>query len=223
MTEEQRKQRLAEATAALDAVQAAIYELLKPHGFKKQGRLFHRFVEGDISQVVEIQRGQAYREEKHLFWINVGIRVPECVLRSFQPEECPKKYYHEYQCNMRWTLGEQSKKKTGEYNLRKPIEPIMSDIRKRLETSVLPAFEALNSRNAIIEKRHQYPQFWPNHPLFDRAMICGRRGNIQQAIELLLDYGCEIESDDFRQRYPDALQETQMCLQLLANRFNIAL
>lgn len=86
MTENQQRKRLEEATAALDTVQAEMFALLKPYGFRKHGRLFHRFVDGDISQVVEIQRGQAYREETHLFWINIGIRVPECVLKSFRPE-----------------------------------------------------------------------------------------------------------------------------------------
>jgi len=111
MTEELRKQRLAEATKALDEVQAAMQELLRSYGFRKHGRLFHRFVEGDISQVVELQRGQAYREETHLFWVNAGIRVPECALRTFVPGENTKKYYHEYECSHRWTIGEQSKKK----------------------------------------------------------------------------------------------------------------
>lgn len=221
MTAEHRKQQLAEATKALDMVQAEMYTFLKPLGFKKHGRLFHRFVDGDVSQVVELQRGQAYREETHLFWICVGIRIPECQLRSFLPEEKPKKYYHEYECNLRWTVGEQSKKKNGSYNLRKPIAPIIEDVLNRLNASVLPMFDALNSREAIIGQRMKYPQLWPNHPLFDHAMIQGRRGHIHQAIKLLLSYGCEIEDEGFRQRYPDAVLEPQRCLERLAARFNI--
>lgn len=220
----QQQKRLAEATAALDLVQAAMYETLKPYGFRKHGRLFHRFVEGDISQVVEIQRGQAYREETHLFWVNVGIRVPECVQHSFHPEANAQRYYHEYQCNMRWTLGEQSKKKTGVYNLRKPVEPMIADILQRLSTSVLPTLEALSSRDAIMAKRRLYPQFsqfLAHHPSFDCAMICGCRGDIQQAIEYLLDYGCAVESADFPSRYPDAQKEPESCLRALASRFNI--
>lgn len=220
MTEEQRKQRLAEKTRALDLVQEAVYAVLKPYGFRKHGRLFHRFVEGDISQVVEFQRGQAYREETHLFWVNVGIRIPECQLRSFSPEE-KKKYYHEYECNMRWTLGEKSKKKTGEYNLNKPVEPIVEDIVTRLNTSVLPMFDKLNSRAAILEKRKEYPQFWPNHPLLDSALIYGRRGEINQALKLLLAYGCEVESADFPQRYPSIDTDPKACLLALAARFYI--
>lgn len=223
MTDEMKQQRLAEATKALDEVQAAVYALLKPHGFRKHGRLFHRFVEGDISQVVELQRGQAYREETHLFWVNVGIRVPECELRSFAPEANAKKYYHEWQCNLRWTVGERSKKKTGEYNLRKPIGPIIEDILTRLNTSVLPMFDTLSSRDAILEKRMNYPQLWPQDMLLDNALIHGRRGDLDKAMELLLAYGCEVESADFIQRYPDAHQDAEACLLALAARFCIDL
>ena len=215
------KDKQLDTKSIVDEIEKAVYAEMKPLGFKKHGRTLHRFVDGDISQVVEIQRGQAYREETHLFWINIGIRVPECVLKSFHPEVNAKKYYHEYQCNMRLTLGEQSKKKNGAYNLRKPLEPMVADIRAKLETVVLHVFEVLNSRDAIMAKRHCYPQFLSNHPLFDCAMICGCRGEIQRAIEFLLDYGCEIESDDFPQRYPSAEKDQQACLLALSNRLSL--
>lgn len=223
MTEEMKKQRLAEATKALDEVQAAVYALLKPLGFRKHGRLFHRFVEGDISQVVEFQRGQAYREETHLFWVSVGIRVPECALRSFVPEENAKKFYHEWQCNLRWTVGEKSKKQTGSYNLRKPVEPIITDVIARLSTSVLPMFDVLNSRDAILEKRMDYPQLWPQQHLLDSALIAGCQGDILRATELLLAHAYEVEGTDFNDRYPDAKEVPEACLSMLAARFNIEL
>ena len=146
MTEEMRKQRQAEATRALEEVQSAMYAVLKPLGFRKHGRVFHRFVDGDISQVVELQRGQAYLEQTHLLWVSVGIRVPECQLRTFAPEENAKKYYHEWECSLRYALGEKSKRQSGAYDLRKPLEPIIEDILGRLQTSALPALEALSSR-----------------------------------------------------------------------------
>lgn len=223
MTEEMKKQRLAEATKALDTIQSAMYEVLKPCGFRKHGRVFHRFVEGDISQVIELQRGQAYREETHLFWVNVGIRVPECQLCSFQPEANAKKYYHEYECNLRWTVGEKSKKQTGTYNLRKPVEPIIADILARLNASVLPMLNALISRDAILERRMAYPQLWPQEHLLDSALIAGRRGDLARATELLLAHGCAVESADFISRYPDAQKEPEACLMALAARFSISL
>lgn len=223
MTEEMRKQRQAEATKALDEVQRAMYECLRPLGFRKHGRAFHRFVDTDISQVIELQRGQAYREETHLFWVSVGIRVPECQLRSFAPEEDAKRFYHEWQCNLRWTVGERNKKQNGSYNLRKPLEPIMEDILARLTTSVLPMLDTLCSREAILERRMDYPQLWPQRHLLDSALIAGRRGDISRATELLLAHGCEEEGADFVARYPDAGTEPEACLQALAARFYITL
>lgn len=224
MTEEQRKQRLADNTRALDQVQEAVYAVLKPHGFRKHGRLFHRFVEEDISQVVEFQRGQAYREETHLFWVNAGIRVPECQLRSFSPEEKSKKYYHEYECNMRWTLGEKSKKKTGEYDLRKPLEPIMEDILHRLETSLLPMFEVLSSRDAILEKRSSYPQLQPTHlQLLENAMIYGRRGELGKAAECFNAHYRGENDPAFAQRQPVAHRQHQVYLRELAEQLGITI
>jgi len=173
--------------------------------------------------VVELQRGQAYREETHLFWVSVGIRVPECQLRSFAPEEDGKKFYHEWQCNLRWTVGEKSKKQNGSYNLRKPVEPMIEDILGRLTTSVLPMFDTLSSRDAILDRRMDYPQLWPRQHMLDSAMITGRRGDVARAIELLLAHGCEVEGADFIDRYPDAKTEPEACLTALAARFNISL
>ena len=223
MTEEMRKQRLAEATRALDEVQQAMYALLKPLGFRKHGRVFHRFVEGDISQVIELQRGQAYREETHLFWVSVGIRVPECQLRSFAPAEEAKRFYHEWQCNLRWTVGERSKKQTGAYDLRKPVEPIIGDILARLTGSVLPLFEALSGRDAILARRMDYPQLWPMRHLLDSALIAGRRGDAGRATELLLAHACEVEGADFIAGLPDAKAEPEACLRALAARYSISL
>lgn len=85
-----------DSAKVLDGIEAAVYGLVTPYGFRKHGRTLHRFVSGDISQVIHFQLGQAYRGETHLLVVNVGIRVPECVNRQFFPEANPKKYYHEY-------------------------------------------------------------------------------------------------------------------------------
>lgn len=220
MTEEMRKQRQAEATKALDEVQSAMYALLKPLGFHKHGRVFHRFVGGDISQVVELQRGQAYREETHLLWVSVGIRVPECQLRTFAPEENAKKYYHEWECNLRYTLGEKSKKKNGSYDLRKPVEPIIEDILGRLQASVLPALEALSSRDAILACRSDYPQFYSEWmPLLMEAMICGRRGELERAAALFNEHYRTCGDP----RHPQAAQAHRAYLQELAARLGITI
>ena len=50
-------------THIVDEIQAAVLEFVKPYGFKKHGRTLHRFVSGDISQVLHFQSGMATKEK----------------------------------------------------------------------------------------------------------------------------------------------------------------
>ena len=76
----------------LDKIEKSVYLFLKPYGFTKHGRTLHRFVSGDISQVISFQLGPSHLGQTHLLYVNVGIRVPECMLRNFEPEPELKKY-----------------------------------------------------------------------------------------------------------------------------------
>lgn len=175
-----------DAPAVINEIEAAVYAVVKPLGFRKHGRTLHRFVSGDISQVINFQCGQAIRGDNHLMWVNIGIRVPECDLRSFQPEDPLKKYYHEYDCTIRTRLGTVRGKSEAEYDLHEPTDKIIRDILSQLQTYVLPVFDILNSREAILEKRRDFPFFDTTNghliPL-EEAMIYGRLGNIEKAIE----------------------------------------
>ena len=55
-------------SAVLDSVEKAVYEVMKTHGFRRYGRTLHRFVSGDISQVINFQLGEARRGENHLLY-----------------------------------------------------------------------------------------------------------------------------------------------------------
>ena len=186
--------------AVIDEIEAAVYAVVKPLGFRKHGRTLHRFVSGDISQVINFQCGQAIRGENHLMWVNIGIRVPECSLRSFLPEENPKKYYHEYDCTIRSQLGTVCGKRESEYDLHKSTDKIIADILHQLQTYVLPVFDSLNSRDAILEKRRDFPPFDTiyNHSiLLEEAMIYGRQGEFAKAAERFNAY-YQGELDEYR-------------------------
>jgi hypothetical protein len=174
-------------TESIDIIENAVYAELKPLGFRKHGRTLHRFVDGDISQVINFQCGQSYRDETHLMWVNIGIRVPECELRSFEGDEKPKKYYHEYECSMRSRLGEVKGKKDTTYNLHGSIDEISADILYQIKDCVLPAFDVLKDRRAILEKLRKYKKFDTLNShliLLEEAMIYGRMGDIEKAGEL---------------------------------------
>lgn len=176
---------------SIDIIENAVYAELKPLGFRKHGRTLHRFVDGDISQVINFQCGQSYREETHLMWVNIGIRVPECFLHSFAPDENPKKYYRESECNIRSRLGKVKGKKVTTYNLHGSIDEITADILGQIKEYVLPTFDVLKDRTSILEKRREYRNFDTLHYntiLLQEAMIYGRMGDLDKASELFNRY-----------------------------------
>ena len=176
---------------SIDIIENAVYAELKPLGFRKHGRTLHRFVDGDISQVINFQCGQSYREETHLMWVNIGIRVPECFLCSFDPDENPKKYYREAECNIRSRLGKVKGKKVTTYNLHGSIDEITADILGQIKEYVLPTFDVLKDRTSILEKRREYRNFDTLHYntiLLQEAMIYGRMGELDKASELFNRY-----------------------------------
>jgi len=182
----------------IDRIQEIVYEYLKPMGFRKHGRTFHRFVQGDISQVIHFQNGCPQKGVHNILWVNLGIRVPECVERKFSISEPMKKYYHEHECNIRTRLGSLADGKDTFYDLRKRPQKIAADIVARIEKYVIPVFDVLSSRDAILQHRTNYPSFddFASHLiLLDEAMIFGRRGDMEKASAL------------FNKHYQNALRE----------------
>lgn len=213
-----------DTSKVLDTIEKAVHAVVKPYGFRKHGRTLHRFVSGDISQVIHFQTGQAYRGETHLLFVNVGIRVPECMTRSFAPEAAPKKYYHEYECNIRSRLGEIEGKKESCYDLRQPVDGITADIIRQIQTLVIPAFEALCSREAILSKRRDYPRFdlMNDHLiLLEEAMIYGRWGDAEKAARTFNRYYQLFGSGQLAQKDQRAIQGHLRYLDALAAELGI--
>ncbi len=175
------------STESVDIIEKIVYEYLKPLGFRKHGRTLHRFVEGDISQVVNFQNGCPPKGVYDILWVNLGIRVPECVERKFCIAEPQKKYYHEYECNIRTRLGTFVDAEDTFYDLNKDPDKIGKDIVNRIEKYVMPIFDVLNSREAILKHRAEYTRFdmFENHLiLLEDAMIFGRQGDVAEATRL---------------------------------------
>lgn len=110
---------------------------------------------------------------------------------QFRIEEPLKKYYHEYECNIRTRLGSLVDGKDTFYDLKKDPNKIGKDIVERLKKYVIPVFEILNSRDAILKHRKEYALFDQfNHRLIllEEAMIIGRRGDIAEATRLFNAY-----------------------------------
>lgn len=208
----------------LNGIQNAVYCYLKPYGFTKHGRTLHRFVSGDISQAITFQLGQAYRGETHLLFINTGIRVPESMNRTFDSEEHPKKYYQAYECNIRSRFGIIEGNMEACYDLRNSADIIISDILRQIETFLIPFFEALDSREAILAHRRDYPAFdiLNDHLiLLEEAMIYGHLGQYARAAETLREYYHLFGSGALAQKDPKAIENHLRYLDTLAERLGI--
>lgn len=149
------KRKKINTTQVVDEIEKAVYTWAKPLGFKKHGRTLHRFVDGDLSQVINFQNGCPEKQVYGVLWVNLGIRVPEC---AFFPGE-RKSYYKEYECNIRCRLDEYIDGKDNPYQLTDDPQKIASDIINKLEQHILPVFDALSTRQSIIENLKAHPNF----------------------------------------------------------------
>ncbi|MBQ3011587.1 MAG: DUF4304 domain-containing protein [Oscillospiraceae bacterium] len=170
---------------ALDQIEREVYKAVKEYGFKKHGRTLHRFVSEDISQVIHFQLGQAYLGATHYLVVNVGIRVPECMDYGYNAETVRKKYYHEYECNLRSRIGTVEGKEEACYDLlEQSVENVSEEIVRQVQDIVIPAFEVLSSREAILANRRAYPNFdrLSNHLILrEEALIYQHLGDFAEA------------------------------------------
>ena len=172
-----------ETVRHLDEIERIVYAALKPLGFRKHGRTLHRFTSGDVSQCVSFRCGQARREESHLMWVGLGIGVPECMARFFPPDAEPKKYYKDYECNIRADLGDAVGAERC-FDLRDDPAKAAAVILRDLEETVLPVFDQLSSREDILAHRREHPQFdvmFDHLILLDEALIFRHLGEAEQA------------------------------------------
>jgi len=120
----------------LDIVEKDVFAKLKPLGFKKIGKTFNRRLDDGIIQVINFQSGQypigqgseipGLRENLYgKFVVNLGVCIES--LYKFQSPTEGKKYYKEYDCQIRdrlgiqltgqdywWTITDDNKKITNE-------------------------------------------------------------------------------------------------------------
>ena len=185
-----RKEPARSTTEIVDLIQKELHDYLKPLGFRKFGRTFNRVVDGDMVQVIHLQNGCAAKGVTGILWVNLGIRVPECFEHNFSGTEKPKKYYHEYECDIRVRLGELVDRRDSHYDLKRKPEKIAKDIIQRLAVHVMPKFDSLSSRDTILQRA---PGFCELNKMLDcyklrDAMIYGRRGDLETAVRLFNEY-----------------------------------
>ena len=178
-----------------------VYARLKPLGFRKHGKTLHRFVDGDISQTVYFVSKINNPYLPDMFWINIGIRVPECDLWRFVIPEQTQKYYHFATSHLRGSLFiDKSGDGTCIYFQKTDPQQLIDTVMERLENEIIPAFDVLSNRDNIINHKEEEEAscFHLHHKHLIRiydSMILGRRGNLDEAAKL------------FKSHYQDSLAE----------------
>lgn len=166
-----------DATTVLDQIESIVYAQLKPLGFRKHGRTLHRFVSGDISQVIDFQY------HYYNFYVNAGIRIPECEIRTFTVPVNDKKYYCLENCQITTRLGCFRRQKKNCFSLNNDPSKNAKTICDEITKWILPMFDALNSREQILAHRKDYSHFDFNffQCALDEVFIYGCRGDIETA------------------------------------------
>lgn len=127
--------------------------------------------------------------------------------RTFHPV-INKKYYHEYECNIRSRLGTVSGKNETWFDLKKSTNKITTKIIEETVDKVIPVFNILCDRQAILEHRKEYPLFdTMNRQMIslDEAMIYGRLGNMNKAKMLFEEY-YQSAVDEYNDRLKNGLE-----------------
>lgn len=165
---------------ALDQIENTLYLKLKPLGFSKAGRTFNRRLDNGIIQVINFQSGQhqvgidhnmpGMRESFYgKFVVNLGVCV-ESLYKLQYPDE-KKKYYKEYECQIRQRLGRLLNKGDYWWVMTNSNEKITAEILSGLEIDGARWFSGVETTEKIIENIGRPPYVSSPRAMLDRALI----------------------------------------------------
>ncbi len=152
----------------LDVLQRKIFEAcLKPAGFRKKGRCFNRFADGDLVQIIEFEQGRHVGGEgwNDRFFLRGGLRIPEVSALFGLPD---RTFYHYYDGCFTFLFGEGEERHRAIfgplwrgaywYDRSYPLDgSMMQRVSELLETHlccvVLPLFARLETRALILQNQ----------------------------------------------------------------------
>jgi hypothetical protein len=185
----------------LDKVEKDVFAKLKPLGFKKNGRTFNRRLDNGIIEVINFQSGQypvgqgyeipGFRENLYgKFVVNLGVCIES--LYKFQSPTEDKKYYKEYDCQIRDRLGTLITGQDYWWTITDDNEKITQEIIEGLETKGLEWFSGIDSKEKIILNNGQLPYDATPRAKLDIALIVWFEDKVKGS-ELFKEYYHNIE------------------------------
>jgi Domain of unknown function (DUF4304) len=180
----------------LDIVEKDVFVKLKPLGFKKNGGTFNRQLDDGIIQVINFQSGQypigqghempGLRENLYgKFVVNLGVCIES--LYKFQSPTENKKYYKEYDCQIRNRLGTLLTGQDYWWTITDDNTKITQEIIEGLETKAFDWFSGLDTKEKIISNNGQLPYDATPRAKLDIALIVWFDDKVKGS-ELFKDY-----------------------------------
>jgi len=179
-----------------------------------------------LIHVITFQMGQTYFGDSNKFCVFIGIRVPECVSKSFADPEPVLRFYDYADCNIVVPVNHHALGYKGylcsngvSYNSKmfmldaEDIQPVIDELSETIEQLILPFFNNMDTREKILLNRSKYHEIYPdlerNHVIdIDEAMIYGRAGDPEKARQILQQrYDSCSELDKLQQGHRRYLRE----------------
>lgn len=181
---------------AVDEIQRALRDILKPQGFRAKGRVFNRTTDDGLTQVIGIQMGASdppgttyfpgLRENLHgLFTINLGVYVPEvAVHHSASPA---KSWVHDSHCCVRSRLGALCVENADLWWPAVVDSAGLEDVATRLQVAGIPFLDRFASRDRILTEWEGQSENWgaSSPPRIVCAIILATRNQPEKARRLL--------------------------------------
>ena len=164
----------------LDIVEKKVFSKMKPLGFKKNGRTFNRRLDDGIIQVINFQSGQypltdnyeipELRENLYgKFVVNMGVCVENLFKFQFPTEN--KKFYKEYECQIRARLGTLLTGQDYWWKITDDNTKITEEIIEGLETIGFDWFAGVDTKEKIITNLGNLPYDRSPRVKLDIALI----------------------------------------------------
>ena len=164
----------------LDIVEQDVFAKLKSLGFKKNGRTFNRRLDDGIIQVINLQSGQhpiaqgyeipGLRENLYgKFVVNLGVCVES--LYKFQAPTENKKYYKEYECQIRSRLGALLTGQDYWWKITDSNRKITEEIIDGLETKGFEWFSGVDTKAKVISNYGKLPYDASPRAKLDIALV----------------------------------------------------
>ena len=179
-----------------DIVEKEVFAKLKLLGFKKNGRTFNRQLYNGIIQVINFQSGQypigqgyeipGLRENLYgKFVVNLGVCIESLYKFQFPTEN--KKYYKEYDCQIRSRLGTLLTGQDYWWTITDNNKKIIEEIVYGLETKGLEWFSGVETKEKIISNYGKLPYDASPRAKLDIALIVWFEDN-NKGSELFKEY-----------------------------------